>query len=311
MGDSFRLLLIGQAAFGESTLNALVADGQEIAGVFAPPDKPGRPADPIKTAAEKHGLRVLQFARMRAPEAIDAARALGADLGVMAFVTDIVPEAILRAPRLGTIQYHPSLLPKHRGPSSINWPIIQGETETGLSIFWPDAGLDTGPILMQKRVTIGPNDTLGSVYFGNLFPMGVDALAESVRLVRDGRAPKIQQDESQATYEGWCRAENCIVDWSQQAQQVHNLIRGADPSPGASSQARGDVVGLFGSTIAETKSREVPGTLLAVTADGLDVACGTGSVRVSKLRPSSDGNKRAAAEWAASAGVKTGDRLGA
>ncbi len=310
MADSFGLVVIGQAAFGESVLHALAERGQQILGVFAPPDKPGRPPDAIKAAAEARGLPVFQFPRMRAPEAIDAVRKLNADLGVMAFVTDIVPQEILTAPRLGTIQYHPSLLPKHRGPSSINWPIVQGETETGLSIFWPDAGLDTGPILMQKRVAIGPDDTLGTIYFDQLFPLGVDAMVESVELVKSGHAPKTAQDESQATYEGWFRAENCVVDWSQPAQTVHNLIRGADPSPGASSTSRGEVVGLFGSHKADGSQCGAPGTLVGLGDGGIVVATGRGAVRIAKVRPASGAKKIDAAEWARAAGLKSGDRLG-
>jgi methionyl-tRNA formyltransferase len=310
VADSFGLVVIGQAAFGESVLNALVERGERIAGVFAPPDKPGKPADAIKAAAESRGVPVFQFPRMRSPEAIEAVRKLNADLGVMAFVTDIVPEEILKAPRLGTIQYHPSLLPKHRGPSSINWPIIQGETETGLSIFWPDAGLDTGPILMQKRVAIGPDDTLGTIYFDQLFPIGVAAMVESVKLVKSGRAPKEPQDETQATYEGWCRAENCIVDWSQPAQTVHNLIRGADPSPGASSTRGGEVVGLFGSRLAGDLAG-APGAIVEIGSGGVAVAAGAGAVRIAKVRPGSAGKKLDAAEWAQGAGLKAGDRLGA
>lgn len=310
MSTSFRLLVIGQAAFGESVVNALVEAGEDVAAVFAPPDKPGRPSDPIAVAATSHGIPVHQFARMRSPEAIDAARSVNADLGVMAFVTDIVPEATLQAPRLGTIQYHPSLLPKHRGPSSINWPIIQGETETGLSIFWPDAGLDTGPILMQKRVAIGPNDTLGTVYFDNLFPIGVQAMVESVRLVREGKAPRLPQDESEATYEGWCRAENCVVDWSRPAQDVHNLIRGADPSPAANSVFHGEPVSLFGSTLAGPIAASTPGAVMAIGAAGIDIACGDGSVRIAKLRSASDAKKLSAAEWADRVGLKVRDVLG-
>ena len=121
---------------------------------------------------------------------------------------------MLDAPKLGTIQYHPSLLPKHRGPSSINWPIIQGETRTGITIFWPDEALDEGPILLQKEVAIGPHDTLGSLYFDHLFPMGVDAMVEAIDLVRAGKAPRIAQDDSQATYESWCRKADARIDWS-------------------------------------------------------------------------------------------------
>lgn len=309
MAESFRLMVIGQAAFGERVLKDLVERGEDVAGVFAPPDTPGKPADAIKVAAEAIGIPVLQFPRMRAPEAIDAARALGADLGVMAFVTDIVPEAILSAPRLGTIQYHPSLLPKHRGPSSINWPIIKGETETGLSIFWPDAGLDTGPILMQKKISIGPDDTLGTIYFDQLFPIGIGAMVESVGLVKAGNAPRISQDESQATYEGWCRAENCVVDWSQPVQTIHNLIRGADPSPGASSTLEGDFLGLFGSRLAERATGREPGEVVRIGPEGVYIACLDGTLCIGKVR--AGGKKLAAADWAESSGLKAGTRLGA
>ena len=163
----------------------------------------------------------------------------------MAFVTDFVPAEILEAPRLGTIQYHPSLLPKHRGPSSINWPIIFGETETGTTIFWPDDGLDTGPVLLQKRVSIGPDDTLGSLYFGQLFPLGVEAMVESVDLVRRGEAPRIAQDETQATYEGWCKDADARIDWQKPAEQVYNLVRGSNPRPGAHTTHQGGMLRLF------------------------------------------------------------------
>ncbi len=307
MTQDFRIALIGQAAFGEAVLNALVKNGEHIAGVFCPPDKEGRPSDPLKAAADTHGLPAFQFRRMRSPEAIAAFAALKADLGVMAFVTDIVPAEILNAPRLGTIQYHPSLLPLHRGPSSINWPIIQGATKTGLSIFWPDAGLDTGPILMQKETPIGPDDTLGSVYFDRLFPMGVEAMAESVALVKAGQAPKLAQDESKATYEGWCKAENCIVDWSQPAAAIHNLIRGADPSPGAGTVFQGAPIQLFGSKL-ETGAPASPGEIAGIAADGLRVAAKDGVIRIAKIKGAT--GKVAAAEWAAQSGVKRGDRLG-
>ena len=135
MSDPLRIALIGQAAFGESVLNALLQNSEDIAAVFCPPPNEGRPDDPLKSAADRLGVPVYQFKRMRDTEAIDAYRNLGVDLGVMAFVPDIVPEEILQAPTHGKIQYHPSLLPKHRGPSSLNWPIIPGEGETGRDMF--------------------------------------------------------------------------------------------------------------------------------------------------------------------------------
>ena len=246
MAGDMRIVMIGQEAFGGKVLEALIEQGENVVGAFVPPDREGRPLDPLKVAAQERGIPVLQFRRMRAQEAIDAFTALKADLGVMAFVTDIVPDEILEAPTRGTIQYHPSLLPKHRGPSSINWPIIQGESETGLTIFWPDKGLDTGPVLLQKSIEIGPDDTLGSVYFDKLFPMGVAALAEAVGMVSGGNAPKLVQDESNATYEGWCRAADVSIDWSSPASEIYNLIRGSDPSPGATTTINGESISFSG-----------------------------------------------------------------
>lgn len=309
MSDHLRIALMGQAAFGESVLNALIENSEEVVGVFCPPDKEGRPPDPIKTAAEGHGISVHQFKRMRDAEAIQAFQSLEADLGVMAFVTDIVPEEILQAPSRGTIQYHPSLLPKHRGPSSINWPIIQGETQTGLSIFWPDAGLDTGPVLMQKHVEIGPDDTLGTIYFNNLFQLGVEAMVESVTMVRDGAAPRLEQDESQATYEGWCRTEHCIVDWGKPIGVTYNIIRGADPSPGAGTTHTGAPLQLYKASKTEGQTHETPGSILEITQEGIRVAATGGSLLIARVKAESSA-KVAAQEWAASAGVGPGDRLG-
>ena len=309
MSDSMRIALIGQAAFGESVLNALIENSAEVGGVFCPPDQEGRPPAPIKQAAEGHGVPAHQLKRLRDAEAIQAFQRLDADLGVMAFVTDIVPEDMLQAPSRGTIQYHPSLLPKHRGPSSINWPIIQGERETGLSIFWPDANLDTGPILLQKRTEIGPDDTMGKVYFDTLFPLGVEAMIESVEMLRNGTAPRLQQDESQASYEGWCRAEHCIVDWGKPMAETYNLIRGGDPSPGAGTTHSGETLQLYSASKSEENTGADPGVVVEVADEGVRVAAPGGSLLIGRLRPQG-GGKVAAHDWAASAGVSAGDRFG-
>lgn len=305
-----RIALIGQSAFGEAVLRALAQNGaDEIVGVFCPRDREGRPVDPIKSAAVELGVDVFQPRRMRSARAIEGFKSLEADLGVMAFVTDFVAMEILEAPRLGTIQYHPSLLPKHRGPSSINWPIIFGETETGLTIFWPDDGLDTGPILLQKHVPIGPDDTLGSVYFGRLFPLGVEAMVESVDLVRRGEAPRIVQDESQATYEGWCTDEDAQIDWEKPAGEVYNLVRGSNPRPGAHTTHRGEVLRLFDSELLPGGPDAAPGTVTAVSDGGFDVVADGGRIRVKRVQAAGR-RKTAAAEWSANAGLQPGDLLG-
>ena len=309
MADDFKIALIGQAAFGENVLNALVEHGENIVGVFCPPDREGRPADPIKTAAEAHDIPVLQFRRMRNQDCIDAFLALNADLCVMAFVTDIVPDAILEAPTQGTIQYHPSLLPLHRGPSSINWPIIFGREETGLTIFWPDKGLDTGPVLLQKETEIGPDDTLGSVYFGRLFPMGVDAMVEAVDMVKAGTAPRIEQNHDDATYEGWCRAEDVVIDWDKSVGEIYNLIRGSDPSPGSGSTFGDDSVRFFRASRSDSDAGGAPGEVTEITDDGFRIAANGGSIFVGRVQQGRQ-RKVNASEWIEAVGLKVGDRFG-
>src|SRR4051794_37936664 len=165
-----RIVVHGQQAFGKAVLEALIKRGEDVVAVYAAPEKPGQKADPLKEAALAAGLPVHQPDSYRKPEVWEKFRGLKPDLQVMAFVTLFVPEDFLNIPPHGSIQYHPSLLPRYRGPGAINWPIIEGDKETGLSIFCPDDGLDTGDVLLQKKAHIGPDDTLGSVYFDRLFP---------------------------------------------------------------------------------------------------------------------------------------------
>jgi len=227
-----RIVLIGQAAFAEKVLEQLIERKEEVVGVYCPPDAPGRP-NTLKELAQNAGILVFQPVLMRDPEVIEEYKNLNPDLNMLAFVTDILPGEILNYPTHGSIQYHPSLLPKHRGRSAINWAVIKGEEKTGLSIFWVDEGIDTGPILLQKEVEIGPDDTTGSLYFNKLFHMGVDSLVESLDLVKSGKAPRIEQDDSDATYEPPCGEQHALVDWGRPLEEVYNLIRGCDPQPGA------------------------------------------------------------------------------
>lgn len=308
LSGDMRIALIGQAAFGESVLDALVGNGENVVAVFCPPDRQGLPADPMKAAAERHGTPVHQFKRMRDREAIDAFTSLEADIGLMAYVTDIVPDQILEAPSKGTIQYHPSLLPRHRGPSSINWPIIRGETSTGLTIFWPDKGLDTGPILLQREVTIGPDDTVASLYFDKLFPMGVEAMVEATRMVSDGTAPRIPQDESLATYEGWCRSADVAIDWDRPVDAIYNLVRGSDPSPGAWSTLDGRTVRFYRAAKLTVDRGRRPGEVAEVAGDGFEIAAGDGGLRVHRVQPEGSG-KMSASEWAESVGLRAGVRF--
>jgi methionyl-tRNA formyltransferase len=303
-----KIIVNGQQAFGKAVLEALLGRGEEVVGVYCEPDK-GERIDPIKEAALGHDLPLFQPRSFKKPEVWEQMASLEADLCVMAYVTLIVPEQALNVPRLGSIQYHPSLLPLHRGPSSINWPIIQGDEKTGLSIFWPDNGLDTGPILMQKEVPIRDDDTLGSLYFNHLLPMGVESMLEGVDLVRDGKAPKIVQDDSKATYEGWCRAEDVEIDWSRPTQEVWNLIRGANPQPGAWTRHGDSTVKIFDCAKQRTVDGAGPGQVTAVGDEGISVACADGQIQIQRLRPQG-AKKMTVADYLVDAAVAVGDRLG-
>lgn len=300
-----KIALIGQSAFGKAVLEALAdRDEHEIVGVFAAPDR-RRSREPLATAAENLATPLWQFNQMRDQKCIDVFRSLDADLCVMAYVTDIVPNEIIDAPTQGTIQYHPSLLPLHRGPSSINWAVIQGDSETGLSIFWPDEGLDTGPILLQKRIDIGEDDTVGSLYFRKLFPMGVDALLESIDLVGSGNAPRIAQDESAASYEGWCGSNDAHIDWTLDVSTIHNLIRGCDPQPGAWSTLKDEKVAFYGSTIASRDNPPVdPGTIVNIDETGMTIAVNRGTLKIKRVRV-----ERASKIPAHESSATTGDRF--
>ena len=285
----------------------LLDEGENVVGVFCAPDKEGRPADPLKAFAEEKGLPVHQPTSWKTDEALELMRSFAPDVCMMAYVTLFVPEAVINAPKHGTFQYHPSLLPLHRGPSSINWPIIQGATKTGLSIFWPDDGLDEGPILMQKEVAIGPDDTLGSVYFDHLFPMGVDAMMESLALVKSGSAPRTEQDHSKATYESWCGKKDARIDWGKPAQEVYNLIRGCNPAPGAWGMHGDTELQIFDCRLERAAGGE-PGMVAGVDDKGVVIALNGGALHVHRVR-AKGGKKIAASEYAAESGLKEGDRL--
>jgi len=304
-----RIAMIGQQEFGKSVLEAFLARGDEVAAVFCAPEKEGARADPLKTFALSHGLQVFQFQSLRDPEAAEAMRSLQADIGIMAFVLQFAPQAFVNIPRLGTIQYHPSLLPRYRGPSSINWPMIRGDKETGLSIFRPSDGLDEGLVVLQKKTPIAEDDTLGSVYFDRLFPMGVQAMLEAADLVFAGKHQETMQDESLASYEGWCRAAEARINWASHVDFVYNLIRGCNPAPGAWSLFENKKVQIFDSKkhlvrrFGEVRGRI--GEVTELSEQSFFITAQGGRIEVFKLKHE-DGKKQSAAEFAQAYELKNG-----
>jgi len=303
-----RIVCIGQAAFGEKVLQKLTERGEEVVAVYTPQDTGGK-RNPLKELAIQMGIPVFQPRSMRVPEVYEEYTRLKPDLNVMAFVTSILPDSILNYPGMGTIQYHPSLLPKHRGGSAINWAIINGEAKTGITIFWPDRGVDTGPILLQKEVEISPDDTVGSLYFEKLFPLGIEALAEAIELIKKGMAPRIPQDESQATYEGLCTEKDAIINWSAPIDRIYDLIRGTNPQPGATTYFHGKKLKIFDAKPIYDIVGGLPGQIVDSGADGLVVSLKRGAILVRKVQMN-ESSKVEAAEFARQAELAPGDRLG-
>ncbi len=301
-----RIVIVGQGPFGEKVLQALIQKGEDVVGTFSPPDKRG---EGIKVLAEKSGIPFFRPNLMKDPEVYEAYLKLRPELAILAFVTDIIPEKLIAIPSLGTICYHPSFLPRHRGASAINWALIQGDTQTGLTIFWVDKGIDTGPILLQKEVEIKTEDTTGSLYFNKLFPMGVNAMVEAVELIEKGKAPRIPQDDSQATYEPPCDDRVASVDFEKSVKDIYNLIRGCDPQPGAYTTYRGKRVRFYEAKMFSSAVHKQPGEVVAIEEKNVQIAAKDGIVQIGKLRVDK-GEKIGPLEFAKSIGVKVGDRLG-
>jgi methionyl-tRNA formyltransferase len=294
-----RIAIIGQQDFGKAALEAFLNRGDAVAAVFCAPEK-GRP-DPLRVAAEERGIPVHQLARLTDPAALEAMKQASADVGVMAYVTQFVPQDFCNVPKFGTIQFHPSLLPLHRGASSMSWAIICGRTETGFSIFRPTDGLDEGPVILTRAVRIEPEDTLGSLYFGKIFPMGVAGLVEAADMVVAGKAPALTQYEPDAGYEGIIREAESRINWANHVDITYNLIRGCDPAPGAWTTMDGKKLFVFNAakrtarTFSEVKGKKL-GEVVAV-GPKLVVHGQGGFVEIERVRP--DGGRKVAVPEAA------------
>jgi methionyl-tRNA formyltransferase len=307
-----KIAIVGQQDFGKAVLEAFLARKDEVAGVFCALEKQGARPDALRVAAQEKGVRVFQFPSLKSDEAKKALKDLNVELAIMAFVLQFAPQDFVNIPKRGTIQYHPSLLPKYRGPSSINWPIIRGGTKTGLTIFRPTDGLDEGPVILQKETPIGPDDTLGTVYFERLFPMGVQAMLEAADLVIKNKHREIVQDESEATYEGWCRRQEARINWANHVDFVYNLIRGCNPAPGAWCRLDAQELQIFDArkhavcTFGAVKGKI--GEVVEVTDKSFQVTSQGGRVEVLRAKLG-DGKKVAAAELLAAGAIKAGQIL--
>lgn len=307
--QKLRIAVFGQAPFGKDVTVGLLEAGHEIVGVYVPPDG-GRP-DPLAAAAEERGLPLFRHKGFRRkgvaiPERVAEYRALGADLNVLPFTTVILPPEIVDAPRLGSLCFHPSLLPAYRGGTAIPWQIILGASVSGVTVFQPDEGVDTGPIVIQKGgVPIGPEATAASLYFDHLYPLGLEAMAEAVAAVADGTARPAAQTEEGASFQPRLDDDAARIDWKAGGEVIDRLIRGCDPQPGAIAQRGAETVRLFGGGLVGAGPGDGdPGSLLAGEDGALYVTVPGGRVRIRKARVG-EGKKLPAAE----SGLRPGERL--
>ena len=301
-----RLIVMGQQAFGKDVLAKLLDAGKdEIVAVYCEPDKDK--ADPIKEFALEQGIVVEQPEHFKDEATLAKLKSYNADLMIMAFVNIFVPESARDIPKQGSICFHPSLLPLHRGPSAVNWPIIMGREESGYSWFYPTDGLDEGDVLLQWQCPIEADDTVINLYFKKIYPSAVDSVLEVCELFRGGNPPHIVQDESQATYERRCTKKHAHIDWFKPVGQVYNLIRGTNPAPGAWTTHGGDELSVYDSAIVDGDG--IAGRVMEISEDGVAIQSVGGRILIKRVKPKG-GAKVTASEWAASCKLAVGDTLG-
>ncbi|HLO27236.1 MAG TPA: methionyl-tRNA formyltransferase [Geobacteraceae bacterium] len=309
--SKLRLVFMGTPAFACPCLQRLIGRGEEILAVVTQPDRPkGRgqqlTSPPVKDLAEKHGITVMQPPKVRAPEFIDIIRELHPDLIVVVAFGQILPKALLDLPHYGCINVHASLLPRYRGAAPINWCIINGETETGVTTMQMDVGLDTGDMLVKKSTPIDPEENSSALH-DRLAVIGAEALAETLDLLTDSKLSPHKQDDALSCYAPLLKKEDGIIDWGTGAGAIKNLVRGMTPWPGAFTFLDGKTLKIYRSSVASGSG--APGRVLRAGQKGLEVACGTGSLIIEELQL--EGRKRlTAAEFLAGYTLEPGIILG-
>lgn len=255
--NGLRVAIIGQSQFAVEVYRLLKKNGHTIVGVFTIPDVKDK-ADPIALEGLADNIPVFKFPRWRnkgviLPEVMESYRSVGAELNVLPYCSQFIPMDVILHPKYQSIIYHPSILPRHRGASAINWTLVQGDKKAGLTVFWADDGLDTGPILLQKTCEVEEDDNVDTIYNRFLYPEGIKAVAEAVELISHGKAPRIIQPEEGATYDPIMKKDLAKLNLDLPAEEMHNFIRGNDTVPGAWTVINGEKISLFGSKIWKKK----------------------------------------------------------
>jgi methionyl-tRNA formyltransferase len=284
----FRIIFMGTPEFAVPTLESLIQGPDEIIAVVTQPDRPkGRSKEPVpppvKLLAEKYSIDLYQPEKIRTPEFLTTLKSYDPDLIVVAAYGRILPETIIELPRHGCINVHGSLLPRHRGAAPIQWAIIRGDAEVGVTIMQMDTGMDTGDILMKAAITPEPDETAGSL-FPRIARLGGHALMDTLEMLAQGGMATMRQDENGATSAPMLKKEDGLIDWSKPARAIHCLIRGLDPWPTAFSFCEGRKFQFFGPEIVHQGSTRRPGTLLRADREGLLIAAGDVCLLIKEIK---------------------------
>jgi methionyl-tRNA formyltransferase len=282
-----KIVFMGTPQFAVQPLRALAGAGHEIAGVVTRIDKPagrGRvlAAPAAKIAAQEMGIPVYQPRRVRDPEFLATLKGLHPEAIVVAAYGQILPKDVLALPRFGCINIHASLLPSYRGAAPINWAIIRGDEETGVTIMQMDEGMDTGAVLMKESIPIDPNDTAGTLT-GKLSALGARLITRAMPLIAEGKLVPATQDSSQATLAPLLKKEDGFIDWKLAAAEIHNRVRGLTPWPGAFGNVDGKIVKIIESQVSSGSGE--PGKLYQEDNNTLTVGAGSGQLRILTIQP--------------------------
>ncbi|GAB4296862.1 MAG: methionyl-tRNA formyltransferase [Desulfuromonadia bacterium] len=305
-----RIVFMGTPEFAVPTLDALAGGEDEIVLVVTQPDRPkGRgqalQPPPVKRRAMERGIPVMQPLKVREPETLAAIQGYHPDLIVVVAFGQILPKPLLEMPTHGCINVHASILPRYRGAAPINWCIIEGEKETGITTMQMDVGLDTGDMLLKRSIPIGPEETAGELH-DRLMTLGAETMVETLALLKRGELSPVKQDDALATYAPMLKKETGLVDWTKPAQAIVNLVRGVDPWPGAYCWLEGMMLKIFSPRPGERRGE--PGTVLSATAAGIEIACGDGSVIFREVQ--AEGRRRMdAASFCAGHRIPPGARI--
>lgn len=290
-----RIVFMGTPDFAVPSLKALLAAGHEIVGVFTQPDKPKNRGmkltpSPVKVVAQEHQLSIYQPTTLKTDEAYDILVGLQPDLIAVAAYGKILPKRILDLPALGCVNVHSSLLPRYRGAAPINWAILNGDQETGVTIMYMAEGLDTGDIISQRATPIDPDETVESLH-DRLAEIGAELLVETVTAIDTGTATRTPQDDSLSSYASMLSRDLSPIDFNKSAHQIHNQVRGLIPWPATSVEIGGTMFKIFSVEETGESSEKTAGTVLGADKKGINVVCGDGKVlRILELQ--APGKKR-------------------